>query len=695
MSQRTLVTSALPYANGPIHLGHLVEYIQTDMYVRFLKQLGKDVLYVCGDDAHGTAIEIAAKREGIPPTQFIERVKAEHIQVLRDFGISIDCYHSTHSTENEALVTEFYEKLKTEGDICSDEVLRFYCQSCSMFLPDRYVLGTCPYCSALDQYGDLCEECGHVYEPSQLESPRCAHCSNAPTTQRTHNVFFQVNNYEAFLTTWLQSAKWLQPQIRQYLQNWLEGGLINWDISRDEPYFGFPIPGLANKYFYVWFDAPIGYLAATYKWCKRNNENIADYWQSNQTEIVHFIGKDIVYFHFLYWPALLHRAGYSLPSRIHVHGHLTVNGRKMSKSRGNFITAQSYLQCFEAEHLRFYFSKLMANDLTDIDFDCKKLRAVVNDELVAKIGNFANRVFQLTLNSFNGQVETVQMNFPQVAQEVLDELAEIESAYRGIDGRRAVRHILALAAIGNRFFQQQAPWHYVWAEPDKSREVLVICLNIVKSLAITLYPILPKIAMKLANRMKLEATNWQEAGFHHSSFTVSEGEMPINKVTDYQLLRFQQGEKESFPIELKVGKVMEVQLHPNADKLFLLQVDFGSRRRQIVAALRGKVEEEALLAQPLVFVTNLQAAEIRGAKSEGMIFAAKENEAIVPISCNAAVGSLVAPKEVVISSTKLTLETYSQQQFFIQSGQVYCNNKLLLVEEKPLQVQVSDEATIG
>ena len=564
-----------------------------------------------------------------------------------------------------------------------------------MFLPDRNVLGTCPYCSALSQYGDLCEECGHVYEPSQLESPRCAHCSNEPTVKTTNNVFFQVNHYEAFLTTWLQSAKWLQGQLRQYLLNWLEGGLINWDISRDVPYFGFPIPGLANKYFYVWFDAPIGYIAATDKWCKKNNENLANYWQSEKTDIVHFIGKDIIYFHFLYWPALLHRTGYNLPSRIHVHGHLTVNGRKMSKSRGNFITAQSYLQCFEAEHLRFYLAKLMANDLTDIDFDSEKLRAVVNEELVAKVGNFANRVFQLTLNSFNGQVETVQMNFPKVAQEVLDELTEIESAYREIDGRRAVRHILALAAIGNRFFQQQEPWHYVWSEPDKSREVLVISLNIVKSLAIALYPILPKTATKLANRMQMEATRWQDTGFHHSSFTVIEGEMPINKITDYQLIRFQQGEKESFPIELKVGKVVEVQLHPKADKLFVLQVDFGSAQRQIVAALRGKVEEEALQGKTLVFVTNLQAAEIRGVKSAGMIFAAKENEAVIPIGCNAKVGSRVAPKQVIVSSTKMSLEAFSQHQFSIRSEQVYCSDKLLLVEGEPLQVQVSDKATIG
>ena len=704
MSQRTLVTSALPYGNGPIHLGHLVEYIQTDMYVRFLRQLGREVIFVCGDDAHGTAIEIAARRAGILPKDFVEETKADHVKVLADFGLSFDCYHTTHSKENEDLVVQIYEQLKAAGDIASSRIHRFYCAQCSMFLPDRYLLGTCPHCHAHNQYGDLCESCGHVYEPSQLLSPRCANCSLTPEMKTTENLFFQVGNYEAFLDSWIQGAKWLQPQIRKYLLNWLADGLASWDISRDGPYFGFSIPEKPNKFFYVWFDAPIGYIASTSKWCKENEMSLDDIWRDNETEIVHFIGKDIAYFHFLFWPILLYRAGYNLPSRVHVHGHLKVQGRKMSKSRGTFITARQYLQSFQGEHLRFFVAKLLANDIRDIDFDDEKLLSVVNRELVAKIGNFAHRVFQLVLNSFNGQIETVQMNHSHIVHEVLDELDEIKSAYESIDGRRAVRHILAMAKIGNRFIQEKTPWHWAWARPDETKEVLAICLNIVKNLAITLYPIMPELAHKLARRMNLDATRWDGSGFQHSSFTVIEGEKPINPITSYQLARFRQEEQEEqeelvehevFTIELRGGKVLRVDDHPYGDRLFVLQVQFDNCQKQIVAGLRGRIGREGLLGKTLVFVTNLLPIEIRGVHSEGMILVATLNDEVCLLSVEAPPGELVAPKDVIVSSNEITLETFHKHAFNVRSEKVYCNGRLLIANGKALSANIGDGATIG
>src|SRR3989338_9885781 len=394
-SKRKVITAALPYANGSLHLGHMLEYVQADIFARFLRLSGDDVVFVCADDAHGAPIEIAASKEGVKPEELIERYRLEHVADFNDFLMSFDVYHTTHSSENRAYSDLFFKTLKKKGFIYQRMIEQTYCEVEKRFLPDRFVKGTCPKCKAEEQYGDNCEKCNSVYKPIDLVEPKCVVCGASPVRKSSVHYFFKLSSFSQKLKEWVTNHENIQPEIKNFVLNWINSGLEDWDITRDGPYFGFKIPGELNKYYYVWLDAPIGYIAATEKYSKEklNQTATAAYWHNDHARIIHFIGKDIIYFHFLFWPAMLMGVGLNLPADLAVHGHLTINGEKMSKSRGNFLTAKDYLAVadHQPEFLRFYYASHLVKAISDINLDFEDFKTIINGDLVSNIANFVHR----------------------------------------------------------------------------------------------------------------------------------------------------------------------------------------------------------------------------------------------------------------------------------------------------------------
>ncbi|MFW6109473.1 MAG: methionine--tRNA ligase, partial [archaeon] len=391
-SKKTLITSALIYANGPVHIGHMVEYIQTDIYVRFLKMSGRDAIYCGAEDTHGTPIEINAAKEGVSPEDFIERWWKEHKRDYDNYLVDFDSYYSTNSPENKHYTELIFNRLKEKGHIYTKEIELTYCENCERYLPDRFVKGTCPNCGAQDQYGDVCEKCNTAYSTIDLLNPYCSICGSTPIRRKSRHYFFKLSEFSDWLRDWLNNNKRLQPEIRNQVLTWVKDGLEDWCISRDGPYFGFKIPGEKDKYFYVWLDAPIGYIASTANYCKDREFSADDIWQTDEHKIIHFIGKDIIYFHLLFWPAVLHGAGFHVPDNIVVHGFLTVNGEKMSKSRGTFLTAEEFQKYLDPELLRFFYAANLSHTMTDIDLDLKNLENRINNELVSNLANLVYRV---------------------------------------------------------------------------------------------------------------------------------------------------------------------------------------------------------------------------------------------------------------------------------------------------------------
>ncbi|MFC1768330.1 methionine--tRNA ligase, partial [Nanoarchaeota archaeon] len=407
-NKKTVITSALPYANGPIHIGHLVEYIQTDIFVRFLNLIGEDAIYCCADDSHGAPIEIAAKKEGITPEELIGKFHIEHQRDFKSFNIKFDSYYSTNSKENQTYSNQIFEELKKKDLIYKKDVELTFCEKCERFLPDRYVKGNCPKCNAPDQYGDVCESCNSTYNTTDLVKPFCTICGTSPKRRKSTHYFFKLSEFSDRLDKWLTTNKTLQPEMVNYVRNWIKEGLQDWDISRDGPYFGFKIPGEDNLYYYVWLDAPVGYIASTQNYCIQNNLDAEKtYWKAKNSRIIHFIGKDIIYFHFLFWPAMLMGSGFNLPNEIIVHGFLTVNGQKMSKSRGTFFTAKEFVEKYNPEYLRYFYAKTLSKKMSDLDLNFKEFQDSINNELAANIGNFCYRVLSFTNKNFNSKIEGI------------------------------------------------------------------------------------------------------------------------------------------------------------------------------------------------------------------------------------------------------------------------------------------------
>jgi methionyl-tRNA synthetase len=497
MPRDILVTSALPYANGSLHLGHLLETIQTDIWVRFQQLRGEHCLYICADDAHGTAIMLTAEQNGISPEQQIAKVQAEHEKDLAGFLIKFDNYHSTHSDENKHYSELIYKRLRDNGNIASREITQLFDPEKELFLADRYIKGSCPKCKTTDQYGDNCEACGATYSPADLISPVSAISGATPIEKESTHYFFTLPKFEDFLNEWTRSGR-LQEQVANKLGEWLEAGLQEWDISRDAPYFGFEIPDAPGKYFYVWLDAPIGYMASFDNLCQRTDYNFDDYWSLDaKTELYHFIGKDIINFHGLFWPAMLHSAGFRTPDAIYVHGFLTVNGTKMSKSRGTFIKAQTYLEHLDPEYLRYYFAAKLNGNVDDIDLNLEDFIQRVNSDLVGKVVNIASRSAKFVTKGNDGMLSPGLAN-QELWQQAVSKGKEISVHYEQRDYGKAIREIMALADATNEYFDSQEPWKLAKDESTAQQaiEVSSMCINLFRLIMIYLQPVIPVTAAK-------------------------------------------------------------------------------------------------------------------------------------------------------------------------------------------------------
>ncbi|MDF1655442.1 MAG: methionine--tRNA ligase [Coxiellaceae bacterium] len=505
-----LLTMALLYANGPLHLGHLLESIQADVWARFQRMRGHNVLYLSGNDAHGTPIMLSAQKQGITPEALIEDIQRQHAEHFNAFSISFDNYYTTHSEENKQLATEIYKALQANDDIDQREISQAFDPEKNMFLPDRFIKGTCPRCNAEDQYGDSCEVCGATYAPTELKNAKSALSGATPIEKQSLHYFFKLDKYEEFLKAYIDGGH-LQSSVANKLKEWFEAGLQQWDISRDEPYFGFEIPDAPGKYFYVWLDAPIGYMASLKNLCdKRDDLDFDRYWhKDSDAELYHFIGKDIVYFHSLFWPAMLEGAGFRTPTAINVHGFLTINGEKMSKSRGTFISAQQYLEHLDPEYLRYYFAAKLSPHVEDIDLNMQDFMLRVNSDLVGKVVNIASRSAGFIYKKFDAQLSDTLHN-PELQQTLVDAGESIAEAYEKLEFSKAVREIMHLADLINQYIDQHKPWALA-KEEGKMDEVQLICsqaINAFRILMIYLKPILPTMAEKSEVFLNIEPLKW-------------------------------------------------------------------------------------------------------------------------------------------------------------------------------------------
>ncbi|WP_345853356.1 methionine--tRNA ligase [Shewanella algae] len=648
--RKILVTSALPYANGPIHLGHMLEYIQTDIWSRFQKLRGHECHYICADDAHGTPIMLKAQQMGIQPEEMIAKVNQEHQQDFAEFNIAFDNYHSTHSEENRQLASEIYLKLRDNGYIKSKTISQLFDPEKSMFLPDRFVKGTCPKCKSEDQYGDNCDACGATYSPTELINPRSAVSGATPVMKETEHFFFDLPAFETMLKEWTHSGS-LQSEMANKLDEWFEQGLQQWDITRDAPYFGFEIPDAPGKYFYVWLDAPVGYMGSFKNLCdKRPELNFDEFWNADsKAEVYHFIGKDIVYFHSLFWPAMLKGAGYRQPSSVYAHGYVTVNGAKMSKSKGTFIKARTYLDHLDPEYLRYYYAAKLSSRIDDLDLNLEDFAARVNSDLVGKLVNLASRTAGFIVKRFDAKLAKVEDN--SLAESFLAKQELIAELYEGREYGKAMREIMALADVANAYVADEAPWQLVKNEETLARahQVCSVALNLFRILVTYLKPVLPRLATDVEAFLKLELT-WSGltldmAGHQINPFKPMMQRIELDKVSAMveaskeSLKATEDTPKASGPLaddpisptiefddfaklDLRIALIKKAEHVPEANKLLKLQLDLGGETRQVFAGIKSAYAPEDLEGKLTVMVANLAPRKMRFGLSEGMVLAA-------------------------------------------------------------------------
>lgn len=644
--RKILVTSALPYANGSLHLGHLLETIQTDIWVRFQQQRGNDCIYVCADDAHGTAIMLTAEKNGLSPEQQIANVKAEHEKDFAGFLIGFNNYHSTHSPENQQYAELIYKRLRDNGHIATREITQLYDPEKQLFLADRYIKGTCPKCKADDQYGDNCEVCGATYSPADLINPKSAISGATPVEKASTHYFFKLPQFDALLKAWTRSGR-LQPQIANKLGEWLDQGLQEWDISRDAPYFGFEIPDAPGKYFYVWLDAPIGYMASFKNYCDANGLDFDAYWSEDSTaELYHFIGKDIINFHGLFWPAMLDSAGFRKPTAVYVHGFVTVNGQKMSKSRGTFIKASTYLKHLNPEYLRYYYAAKLSGGVDDIDLNLEDFIQRVNSDLVGKVINIASRSAKF-ISKGNDGVMAASIADDTLWQKALSKSEEIAALYENREYSKAIREIMALADATNEFFDSREPWKLA-KQDDGQDEVIAVCslcINLFRLIMIYLKPVLPHTAEQAAAFLNagLEWTETLQPLLNHSINTFkplmtrvekdkvdamieagkeaepAKQKAAPKKQTESDTIQFDDFAK----IDLRVARIAAADHVDGADKLLQLTLDLGDAgSKQVFAGIKSAYSPEQLVGKLTVVVANLAPRKMKFGVSEGMVLAA-------------------------------------------------------------------------
>lgn len=652
-ARKILVTSALPYANGSIHLGHMLEYIQTDMWVRFQKLRGNTCTYVCADDAHGSAIMLRAEKEGITPEQLIDNVKAEHSADFADFLVDFDNFHSTHSEENRELSAAIYLKLRDNGHIATRSVTQYFDPEKGMFLADRFIKGTCPKCAAEDQYGDNCEKCGATYEPTELKDPRSAISGAVPELRDSKHFFFKLPDFEAMLKEWTRSGT-LQESVANKIAEWLDGGLQEWDISRDAPYFGFEIPDEPGKYFYVWLDAPVGYMASFKNLCARRDDlDFDEYWKKDSTaELYHFIGKDIINFHALFWPAMLEGAGFRKPTAVNVHGYLTVNGQKMSKSRGTFVKARTYLDHLNPEYLRYYYASKLSRGVDDLDLNLEDFVQKVNSDLVGKVVNIASRCAGF-IHKGNAGVTADTDAAPELTAAFNAAAPSIADAYEKRDFSRAMREIMALADQANAYIADKAPWALNKVE-GKQAEVQAICtagVNLFRQLIILLKPVLPNLTQAAEAFLNVAPLTWADLdkglyGHQLNAFTPLMTRIEPAKVeamveaSKEDLAASQDapkgnGELEKDPlaaeinfdafaaVDLRIALIEKCEFVEGADKLLRLTLDIGDAKRNVFSGIKSAYPDPSKLEGRLtLYVANLAPRKMKFGISEGMVLAA-------------------------------------------------------------------------
>ena len=724
-----IVTSGLPYANGPIHIGHLVEYIQTDIIVRALKLAGKEVVYCCADDTHGTPIEVNALKLGIKPEELVAKYYKEHQKDFADYLVKFDSFYHTNSAENRFLSDFVFNALKAAGFIYTKEIEHTYCPNCKRFLPDRFVKGKCPKCGAEDQYGDVCEACGASYSTIELVKPYCAICKTAPVKKKSLHYFFKLSNFTEKLGDWLTTNKNLPSETRNQMLRWVEEGLKDWDISRDGPYFGFKIPGEENKYYYVWLDAPIGYISSLAHYFKGDTTKAIDFW--NKSDILHIIGKDIAYFHFLFWPATLMGAELNLPNTILVHGFLTVNGEKMSKSRGTFLTAAEFLKIAKPEYLRFYYASRLDRTPTDIDLNLNDFKEKINSELVANIANFCYRTLSFANTQLESKLGHIAKQDSKLVKQLEAKFAEAIRAYENYEIKDAVKKILEISSEGNGYFQSNQPWKIIKEGSEgkaRAKEVVTLAANIVKNLSILLKPIVPDFAEKIEKQLKLNGKlTFDDLGFNLEEHEISSAEIVFKNIEKLELkteepfskpepkggsenrrrdlatakLAVSSGElhcsESGFSLlNLKVGKILEAKQHPDADKLIILQIDLAKEgKRQVVAGMTQFYKPEELVGKKIVLVTNMKPAKLRGVESNGMMLAAELAGKVKVLEApNSQPGEQVFIAGVKPGDKQITIEEFAEIMLAAKGKKVYCGNKQLKTKTEDIFADIGDGAII-
>ncbi|PMG41996.1 methionine--tRNA ligase [Vibrio breoganii] len=655
--RKMLVTCALPYANGSIHLGHMLEHIQADIWVRYQRLRGNTVNFVCADDAHGTPIMLKAQQMGISPEDMIAAVSEEHQKDFAGFDISFDNYHSTHSEENRELASNIYLELKKNGFISSRTISQLFDPEKEMFLPDRFVKGTCPKCKSEDQYGDNCDNCGETYSPTELINPKSAVSGATPVMKDSEHFFFDLPQFESMLKEWTRSGS-LQSETANKMQEWFESGLQQWDISRDAPYFGFEIPGEKNKFFYVWLDAPVGYMASFKNLCsKRDDLDFEEYWKTDSTtELYHFIGKDIVYFHSLFWPAMLEGAGFRKPNNVFVHGYVTVNGAKMSKSKGTFIKASTYLDHLDPECLRYYYAAKLNSRIDDLDLNLEDFTQRVNSDVVNKIVNLASRNAGFITKRFEGKLSQ-DFAEPALYKEFADAADRIAELYETREFSRAIREITALADKANQYVDEKAPW-VVAKQEGQDKELQDICsvgINLFRVLMAYLKPVMPELAARTEGFLNQELT-WEGVATPLTDHEISKFKALFNRVDPKKVEAMVEASKEDAAaeaaakeqaeqakneteltkepiadeiefddfakVDLRIAKIVECESVPKANKLLRLVLDLGGETRQVFAGIKSAYQPEDLIGKHTVMVANLKPRKMKFGMSEGMVLAA-------------------------------------------------------------------------
>ncbi len=628
-SRKILVTSALPYANGSIHIGHVLESVITDIWVRYQNINGNECLYFCADDTHGTPVMLKAKELGIDPEELIKRTREEHIKSYSKFNINFDNFYTTHSDENKKYAEDIYQKCKEGNLIFKKEIEQFYDSEEGLFLSDRFIKGTCPKCGAEDQYGDGCSVCGTTYTPDDLLNPVSSLSNSELTKKRTEHVFFDLPQMKDFLENYLKDLT-LQDPIKNKLNEWIEDGLKPWDISRDKPYFGFEIPGEEDKYFYVWLDAPIGYLASAKNWAENNNMDMKDLWgESSDYEIHHFIGKDIAYFHALFWPALLKSSNIRLPESINVHGFLTIDGEKMSKSNGTFINADDFAENYDGELLRYYFADKFNNSIDDLDFNEDEFIQKINSDIIGKYLNIASRVSKFIEKNGNNLSANLDVNFIEKNLSMIDEVIE---HYENLNLSKSVKIIMKMADEVNKYINENEPWK---SSEEKAVEVSSTAINCFRVISILLNPVLPTITSKALEVFNDSATN---------DFNNIKDYLVDTKINPYKplLKRLEKAKineeiemedsnliniKDFAKVELRVAKIVKAEGIEEADKLIKLHLDVGDLgERTVFAGIKSAYDPESLNGRHVVLVANLEPRKMKFGVSEGMVLASSNDE---------------------------------------------------------------------